>query len=296
MVTSISNSRISQIPVHVGYRPPSKQCIRPRNNDLFTIHSIEVRAVNRTADRTTNHNKNAVNYENLKYINANSINGNSKGCSKSVPDPNHSKFALLNVRSLKSKVDIVKDYIIEKHVDIFVLTETWMDDSCTYESEEVTPSGYTFLRVDRQNNRGGGVGFISKEEYKPRLLKSQQYASFEHCVVELKHTTVLKFVVIYRPPSSSFACFISELINFLRISSGLILIIEDQVMMECVLSKFSRDLDLKKELLDTRDDELVEGNWWGDKYWGMVLVNNKWEGKNMLGKILMQIREELNRA
>ena len=121
--------------------------------------------------------------------------------------------ALLNVRSLKSKVDIVKDYIIEKHVDIFALTETWLYGSCTYESEEVTPSGYTFLRVDRQNKRGGGVGFISKEEYKPRLLKLQQYASFEHCVVELKHTTVLKFVVIYRPPSSSFACFISELTN-----------------------------------------------------------------------------------
>ena len=82
--------------------------------------------------------------------------------------PYSSKLALLNIRALKSKVDIVKDYIIEKRLDIFALTETWLDDSCTYESEEVTPSGYTFLRVDRTNKRGGGVGLISREEYKPR--------------------------------------------------------------------------------------------------------------------------------
>ena len=108
-------------------------------------------------------------------------------------------------------MDIVKDYIIENRLDIFALTETWLDDTCTYESEEVTPSGDTFLQVDRTNKRGGGVGIICREEYKPRLLKTQHFTTFEHYVVELKHSTALKLVVIYRPPSSSFPCFIQEL-------------------------------------------------------------------------------------
>jgi predicted NAD-dependent protein-ADP-ribosyltransferase YbiA (DUF1768 family) len=36
---------------------------------------------------------------------------------------------------------------------------------------------------------------------------------------------------------------------------------------------------------------LVEGNTWGDKFWGAVKnKDGKWEGKNCLGKILMILR------
>lgn len=43
-----------------------------------------------------------------------------------------------------------------------------------------------------------------------------------------------------------------------------------------------------KKLIKTGDAELIEGNWWGDKYWGMC----NGEGMNKLGKILMQVRKE----
>ena len=39
----------------------------------------------------------------------------------------------------------------------------------------------------------------------------------------------------------------------------------------------------------TGDRVLVEGNDWGDTYWGMC----NGEGKNYLGKMLMSIREEI---
>lgn len=42
-------------------------------------------------------------------------------------------------------------------------------------------------------------------------------------------------------------------------------------------------------LLDTSDAELVEGNTWGDRYWGMC----RGVGENHLGKLLMGIRAEL---
>lgn len=65
--------------------------------------------------------------------------------------------------------------------------------------------------------------------------------------------------------------------------------VKDQIMYEICLAKFSQNPDLKKKLIDTGDEELVEGNTWRDTYWGVY--NRK--GKNKLGKILMRIREEL---
>jgi len=65
--------------------------------------------------------------------------------------------------------------------------------------------------------------------------------------------------------------------------------IKDQVMEDCVKDKFTRNEDLKQRLLDTGDKELVEGNTWNDTYWGVC----RGRGKNVLGKILMNIREEL---
>lgn len=65
--------------------------------------------------------------------------------------------------------------------------------------------------------------------------------------------------------------------------------VKDEVMYQCVLDKFSRNTNLKKKLLSTGDAELIEGNTWNDRYWGVC----KGVGKNTLGKILMKVREEL---
>lgn len=69
--------------------------------------------------------------------------------------------------------------------------------------------------------------------------------------------------------------------------------IKDSVMEEICREKFTNSV-LRKRLLATGTEELIEGNWWGDRYWGMVKdAGNNWKGENMLGKILMKIREEL---
>ena len=62
------------------------------------------------------------------------------------------------------------------------------------------------------------------------------------------------------------------------------------VMEELLRQKFAPGTELAKKLINTGDQELVEGNWWGDKFWG---VSNG-VGHNYLGKILMKIRKELN--
>jgi ribA/ribD-fused uncharacterized protein len=65
--------------------------------------------------------------------------------------------------------------------------------------------------------------------------------------------------------------------------------VKDKVMYDCVKDKFERNEELGKKLLETGQVQLIEGNWWNDDYWGVC----KGKGQNKLGKILMQIREEL---
>jgi len=62
------------------------------------------------------------------------------------------------------------------------------------------------------------------------------------------------------------------------------------VMEEIVSFKFNNNPILKQHLLKTRNEELIEGNNWGDTYWGVC----KGVGENHLGKILMKVRKELN--
>lgn len=61
------------------------------------------------------------------------------------------------------------------------------------------------------------------------------------------------------------------------------------IMEDIVKSKFQQHPDLAKDLKNTSPQELIEGNWWNDTFWGVC----KGKGENHLGKILMKIREEL---
>ena len=58
------------------------------------------------------------------------------------------------------------------------------------------------------------------------------------------------------------------------------------VMLQAVLLKFLQNKELEKKLLDTGDAYLEEGNTWRDQFWGVC----NGIGKNMLGRILMEVR------
>ena len=64
-------------------------------------------------------------------------------------------------------------------------------------------------------------------------------------------------------------------------------------MKRVVRAKFSphRCPDLVESLLDTGNLELVEGNTWGDQFWGCVYREGVgWVGENNLGIVLMESR------
>lgn len=61
------------------------------------------------------------------------------------------------------------------------------------------------------------------------------------------------------------------------------------VMRDLVRQKFTNHKELKEKLLATGDAYIEETNTWNDTFWGVC----KGKGQNWLGKILMEIREEL---
>lgn len=64
-----------------------------------------------------------------------------------------------------------------------------------------------------------------------------------------------------------------------------------QLMEEIVRAKFAQNSELAKKLISTDDIPLIEGNTWGDKFWGVDIRTG--QGENNLGKILMKIRAEI---
>ena len=65
--------------------------------------------------------------------------------------------------------------------------------------------------------------------------------------------------------------------------------IKFDLMYEICQEKFNQNTDIAQKLMNTGDAILIEGNYWGDTYWGKC----NGVGQNNLGKILMKIREKL---
>lgn len=63
------------------------------------------------------------------------------------------------------------------------------------------------------------------------------------------------------------------------------------IMHELLMDKFERNPIIRQKLIDTGDQQLVEGNWWGDKIWGVCLKTG--QGQNQLGQALMTVRTHM---
>ena len=66
----------------------------------------------------------------------------------------------------------------------------------------------------------------------------------------------------------------------------------------CVKLKIEQHEQLKKELIETGalpiyEDVTKRGNKGSNLFWGAMLVGEDWVGQNMLGKIWMEVRDEL---
>lgn len=61
------------------------------------------------------------------------------------------------------------------------------------------------------------------------------------------------------------------------------------LVMEVLLKQKFAQEPFRQQLLDTGDAKLIEGNNWGDRFWGVC----RGKGQNHLGRLLMKVRQEL---
>lgn len=111
----------------------------------------------------------------------------------------------------------------------------------------------------------------------------------EHFYQACKFTDYNLIIEVANHPSKGLKKFINSLKNEWRpdwddIKLG--------IMEKGLRYKFSEhNPKLRKKLIDTLGLELVEYNYWNDKYWGVCLKTGG--GENHLGKLLMKVREEI---
>ena len=84
-----------------------------------------------------------------------------------------------------------------------------------------------------------------------------------------------------------------------RTSNGLLLAdnwhdIKANIMYDILICKFKNTI-LKEKLLATGNQNLVEGNYHNDLYYGVDLKQTPNIGENMLGRILMSIRNKIKK-
>lgn len=135
----------------------------------------------------------------------------------------------------------------------------------------------------------GDYSFLSNFAYFEKPLKYQDtlYKTNEHFYQAMKVTDVALRDLIANHPSKGLKSYIRTLqwrSDFESIKEG--------VMLYGLSYKFSKhNPTLRASLIATGDSIIEEGNYWGDKYWGVCLKTG--EGYNILGHMLMQVRSTI---
>ena len=116
-------------------------------------------------------------------------------------------------------------------------------------------------------------------------LDGEVYSSVEHAYQAAKTLNLEDRAIIRHAPTAAIAKKLGRKIDIrpdwdkLKVS-----------IMEYLLIQKFNDTNLKQKLLNTGDAQLIEGNYWGDIFWGVC----RGVGENNLGKLLMNIRNYEN--
>ena len=121
------------------------------------------------------------------------------------------RMCLLNMRSVREKGLIVKDFPVENDLDALILAETWLrpGNVDAVAVGTLCPTGYRFIHGPRiSNTSGGGIGFLFKETLDVNSNVCDNFETFEIMHVRLKSTKGIRILCVYRPPDvSSYALF-----------------------------------------------------------------------------------------
>ena len=124
---------------------------------------------------------------------------------------------LMNACSVANKTAIISEYATD-NVDMLAITETWMKHNDPVTANELTPPGFSLHHAPRVGRVGGGVGILYKNEFKLTAKENPITSSYEStlCTFKSDRSKNLTVMIVYRPPSSSFATFLDEFSSYLE--------------------------------------------------------------------------------
>ena len=137
----------------------------------------------------------------------------------------------------------------------------------------------------------GKYAFLSNFYVTPIFLWGVHWPSSEHLYMAMKTEDKEIREKIRMAPTSAKA---KRLGRDLHLRPGW-----EEMKVEAMLGilrlKFIAGSIIAQWLLDTGESQLIEGNYWHDQFWGDCECprHKGTPGKNMLGTLLMQVREEL---
>lgn len=118
------------------------------------------------------------------------------------------KVGHINVRSLLSCFNDIKDHISSCAYDIFAITETWLSHGIA--DNTIYIDGYQLIRQDRPA-RGGGVALYIRTCFEYNICLTQCLEYLEHIWISvIVADGPLLIGIIYRPPNTSCKDFFSE--------------------------------------------------------------------------------------
>ena len=75
------------------------------------------------------------------------------------------KFVTLNAQSIKNKDQLIVDYLLNEHINVTLITETWIKDAndMWLQGCELNKNSYNISCYNRKNRQGGGVALVYKD-------------------------------------------------------------------------------------------------------------------------------------
>ena len=136
-------------------------------------------------------------------------------------------FCLLNAQSVRNKVKIINDHIIEHDINICALTETWLTEHGNGIVSDLHLEGSEFLHIDHNERTGGGVAVLCKSSTHPVMSTASKFSSYECMHVR---QTILNLAVVYQSPQAATSVFLNEFLRYpdeLNTADGRLLIVGD---------------------------------------------------------------------
>ena len=110
-------------------------------------------------------------------------------------NPSKLNMALVNIQSLKPKLDMLIHHMQVSNIDMVFVTESWTQDGNESEHQyikaKINTAGYNMLFQSRENQRGGGIAIIYKSHLQVEKLIFNNYTSLELLTIILNISTKL---------------------------------------------------------------------------------------------------------